>query len=302
MSVYVERLIRAPIESVWNKSQQPDQHQRWDLRFTRIEYLDRVDATEPQRFRYTTRLGFGLAIRGDGESVGERDLPDGSRTSSLRFWSNQPISLIREGRGYWKYLPIGPDTRFLTSYDYETRFGAFGSVVDRAIFRPLIGWATAWSFDRLAMWLEDGVDPVSTARAALVHLVARGTFAFVFAYQGLVPKLLGPAPDEVRMLHDAGVPTGSIIQLLSVIGVGEIGFALVALLAWHRAFPAWVVVFGLIVTTFGLALTSPDVFSAAFNPIALNLGIIALAAIDLIVLPGAPDAGRCRRRPTQAAS
>ena len=39
MSVYVERLIRAPIESVWNKSQQPDQHQRWDLRFTRIEYL-----------------------------------------------------------------------------------------------------------------------------------------------------------------------------------------------------------------------------------------------------------------------
>jgi hypothetical protein len=161
--IYVEALVRAPIDAVWDATQLPQHHQRWDLRFTRIEYLPRADG-EPQRFLYATRLGLGLEIRGEGESVGDKDALDGSRTSALVFGSNDPRSLIRRGSGYWRYVPTEAGTRFITGYDYETRFGVFGRAFDRLLFRPLIGWATAWSFDRLRLWLETGLTPEASLR------------------------------------------------------------------------------------------------------------------------------------------
>ena len=63
-------------------------------------------------------------------------------------------------------MPVDGRVRFLTRYDYETRFGPVGRLVDRLIFRPLIGWATAWSFARLRLWLEDGIDPGVSASVA----------------------------------------------------------------------------------------------------------------------------------------
>lgn len=37
------------------------------------------------------------------------------------------------------------------------------------MFHPLIGWATAWSFDRLRLWIERGIPPeVSRDRALSV--------------------------------------------------------------------------------------------------------------------------------------
>ena len=84
-----------------------------------------------------------MAITGIGETVGERDLADGSRASALQFSSADPRSLIREGSGYWKYAPTDDGIRFVTAYDYRTRFGVLGARVDRFAFRPMIGWATA---------------------------------------------------------------------------------------------------------------------------------------------------------------
>ena len=165
--IYVETLIRAPLDEVWEKTQRPDLHERWDLRFTRIEYLPRAREDEPQRFLYATRIGFGVAIEGRGETVGERERPDGSRASALRFWSDDPKSLILRGSGYWRYVPVADGTRFLTRYDYETRFGRAGRVVDRLVFRPLLGWATAWSFDRLRLWVERGIEPERSLRLLL---------------------------------------------------------------------------------------------------------------------------------------
>lgn len=161
--IYVELLVRAPIDAVWDATQLPHHHQRWDLRFSRIEYLPRADG-EPQRFLYATRLGLGVEIRGEGESVGDKDAADGSRTSALVFGSADRRSLIRQGSGYWRYVPTDAGTRFITGYDYETRFGSMGRAIDRLVFRPLIGWATAWSFDRLRLWLEAGVSPETSLR------------------------------------------------------------------------------------------------------------------------------------------
>ncbi len=151
--------LRAPLDEVWRLTQQPAVHQRWDLRFSEIRYLPRTDESEPQRFLYATRIGFGLAIRGTGESVGERIAASGEATSSLSFASQDWKSLISTGSGYWRYIPLEDGVRFFTWYDYATRFGVVGRVVDRCVFRPLMGWATAWSFDRLRLWLEQRQAP-----------------------------------------------------------------------------------------------------------------------------------------------
>src|SRR5687767_5073998 len=173
MSIYVEILIRAPMHVLWAHTQTPALHVRWDLRFSRIDYLPRALDTEPQRFRYTTRIAFGYEVGGEGETAGLRDLADGSRSSALRFSSGEAVSIIREGSGYWKYIPTAEGIRFLTWYDYRTRFGRVGTLFDRLIFRPLLGWATAWSFDRLRLWLEQHVDPAQAMRQTLVHVIAR---------------------------------------------------------------------------------------------------------------------------------
>ena len=99
------------------------------------------------------RIGFGAAIEGWGETVGER-LDANTRTSALKFGSDDRRSLIRAGSGYWKYEQIADEVRFITGYDYEVRWGPVGWAFDRLLFRPLIGWATAWSFDRLRLWIE----------------------------------------------------------------------------------------------------------------------------------------------------
>ncbi len=156
--------------------------------FTDIEYLPRPDETEPQRFLYATRIGFGQAIQGQGETIGQRDGANGERTSALKFWSDDPKSLIREGAGYWRYVPTQDGLRFLTSYDYRVRFGALGRFFDALVFRPLIGWATAWSFDRLRLWIENGIHPVSSLQRSLIHLVARISLSFVWLYQARSPS------------------------------------------------------------------------------------------------------------------
>ena len=118
-----------------------------------------------QRFVFTTRIGFGLKIRGEGEFVVKR-APDGSRTTALRFWCDDRRSLVRSGRGYWRYVPTHHGVTFLTRFDYDTRFGHLGIALD-CCFRPLVSWATAWSFDRLRLWLETGIPPEVSGRRLL---------------------------------------------------------------------------------------------------------------------------------------
>jgi uncharacterized membrane protein YphA (DoxX/SURF4 family) len=295
--VYVEILVRAPMDALWAHTQTPALHERWDLRFSRIEYLAKLHETEPQRFRYATRIGFGLDVSGEGETVGHRDLTDGSRSSSLKFWSSEPLSIIREGSGYWKYIPSGDGIRFLTWYDYRTRFGGPGALFDRLIFRPLIGWATAWSFDRLRLWLERGVEPARALRQTLVHVIARIALAAVFVYQGVVPKLLARHADEIAMLGDAGISIARSSIALNVIGIAELALAAALLVAWRQRWPVIVCVLSMVVATAAVALHSPRFFQAAFNPFALNVAVAALAIIDLLVLADMPSAARCLRRP-----
>jgi uncharacterized membrane protein YphA (DoxX/SURF4 family) len=297
MSIYVEIRIRAPMQDLWDQTQRPELHERWDLRFSEITYLPRPDAAQPQRFRYATRIGGGLTIEGQGESVGAKDLADGQRVSALSFSSADPRSLILRGSGYWKYIPTADGIRFLTRYDYETRFGRFGRLVDRLAFRPLIGWATAWSFDRLRLLLEQGVDPRSARRQWLAHAVARVGLAIIFAYHGLVPKLLLQNADEFAMLRDVGVSPDKLHAIVVVAGFGEILFAVCLLAFWRFRWPAVLIIAFAFLATIGVAYGSPRYFGGAFNPLSLNLAILCLAIVDLFSLPGSPTASNCLRTP-----
>jgi hypothetical protein len=299
MNIYVELLVRAPMADLWLHTQTPALHEQWDLRFSRIDYLPKADDLETQRFQYATRIGFGLEVTGEGETAGERDLPDGSRTSALKFSSTAFLSLIRDGRGYWKYIPTADGVRFLTWYDYRTRFGAAGALFDNWIFRPLIGWATAWSFDRLRLWLEHRLDPAIAMRQTLIHFVARVTLASIFAYQGLVPKLVARHEHEIAMLRDAGVPVAGSSIILMALGLSECALAAALLLAWHRRWPSQVCLAAVLLATLVVGVNSPRFFASAFNPFSLNLSVASLSAIDLLVLASLPSAARCLRRPSQ---
>jgi hypothetical protein len=150
--IYVETVIAADLDALWTATQDPAQHVRWDVRFTRIT-LDGVTDAGATTFAYERRVP-GHRIRGTGVSIGETQRADGARTSALRFHTDDPLSPIRAGRGYWRYVPHERGVTFVTGYDYSPSWGLLDVVV-----RPLLGWATAWSFDRLRIWLETGVPP-----------------------------------------------------------------------------------------------------------------------------------------------
>ncbi len=294
--IYVEIRIRGDMDELWSKTQDPALHQRWDLRFTDITYLPRKDEPAPQRFLYATRIGFGLGVRGEGESTGNRE-DAGRRVSALKFWSDDPKSLIREGAGYWQYVQEAEGIRFLTWYDYRTRFGPLGKAADRLAFRPLLGWATAWSFDRLRLWIERGIAPETSLRNAAVYGLARATIAAIWLYHGLVPKLLTHQPAEALMMTRAGVNPAAASTLVNVAGGVEIGLGLLVLVAWRQRWPLALTFALMIAALAGSLRYTPEFVVAAFNPVSLNLAVMALAAIGWIAGRDVPSARRCLRKP-----
>ena len=299
MGIYVEIPIASSLDELWEKTQNPELHQRWDLRFTEIEYLPRK-AEEPQKFLYCTRIGLSLKINGKGESTGVRDGDGGARTSSLKFWSADPKSLIKVGSGYWKYVPAGNKIRFFTWYDYETRFGLLGKALDKCLFRPLLGWATAWSFDRLRLWIEKGIPPESSRDRALVYSIARATVAFTWLYHGLFPKLFYHDAAELDLVSRVGTPAARLIMAVTVAGWAEIFFATLLLVLWRHEWPLWLTVVLMLIGIPVVAICAPAYLGAAFNPVTLNLGLAALSAIGLIAGRDLPTATHCLRKPSQS--
>ncbi|HBY58894.1 MAG TPA: hypothetical protein DEH78_03675 [Solibacterales bacterium] len=285
--IYVEIKIAASLEEVWRRTQDPWLHQQWDLRFTSIRYLPKDREDDAQRFHYSTRIGFGLEVEGAGESTGVRQGEDGGAASALKFWSHSPWSLIREGSGYWRYIPVEGGVRFLTWYDYTVRW----PLAD-VLFRPLIHWATAWSFDRLRIWIEQGTSPALSFRLASASALARGAVAFVWLYHGLVPKLWLAHRSEIALLQAAGAP----LALLPWLGAAEALFGVLILFTPRRRWPLWITVVAMPAALIGVAMSAPWALGQAFNPVTLNAAAMVLAAIALRLHPHVPSSTRCITR------
>lgn len=158
--LHVRVRLPAPVEQVWNLTQDHRIHPQWDHRFSSIVMLHEDEqgahlappGTPDPRIQTGTVMRYeknvlGLRIRGFGRYKLHRPV----QQSTFEFWSDAPLSLITRGVGLWRYtaLPEG-GTEFATSYTYEVRWGMLGRVVDRFLFRPLFQRYTEQSFARLA--------------------------------------------------------------------------------------------------------------------------------------------------------
>ena len=291
--------METSLERLWQYTQTPELHSRWDLRFTRIEYLPRTQAEEPQHFLYETQIGFGIKVSGKGMTSGTHSKESGESTSALKFWSDEKISLISAGSGYWKYIPHSKGITFLTWYDYETRHGAAGQVLDRWIFRPLIGWATAWSFDSLRLWLDKDIVPRVSRSLYLVFILANATIALSWLYHGCIPKLLYMETGELTMMQASGLLPGKEAMAVYAVGIGEILFGLAFLFMGRKAYLHYLNIAGLLTLGISAFLIKAEIYKAPFNPATTSFGIIALSLIVLTIRPFLPDAGRCLRQPKQ---
>ncbi|MDA1753332.1 DoxX-like family protein [Bacillus cereus] len=283
------------MEKLWEYTQAPHIHTEWDARFTEISYLEKQEG-EPQKFLYKTKIGFGFEIAGEGESIGEIRKETGERISSLKFWTDNTLSLIQIGRGYWKYTPCKEHIHFETQYDYDTRYGRIGNVIDFYMFRPLLGWATAWSFDALKLWLEKGLHPRLLIRRTMTYWLVCFLFAFVWMYQGIFPKIIFSHPEEMKMLSAIIGATGNSIAILKVIGMLEIIFGIIWLFPVPKQKLFILHIFMLIALTIVAGFTNIISFIEPFNPITLNVLLMGVSIVGYMNSFDLPSAKNCKRK------
>jgi hypothetical protein len=146
--------------------------------------------------------------------------------------------------------------------------------------------------------MERGIDPAVSIQRSLVHAVARVAIAIIFLYQGVVPKLLAQHPSELALLTAIGLAPGAAHATLITIGLAELALGASMLIAWRVR---WLFVLTLAlmpVALIGVAISSPHALLAAFNPVALNTTVAALALVGWITSRDIPSATRClRQRP-----
>lgn len=294
--IYVERTINCLVEDVWTYTQMPQLHEQWDLRFSSITYNEKEKEEDPQRFTYTTNICPGITVSGWGESKGTHEKESGVKTSSLHFGTPQRISPIKEGKGYWQYVPDNSSTVFLTHYDYEMRYGAIGRGFD-TLFRPVMGWATALSFDVLARWLEQGERPRTQYRRFFSYYAIILLFIFIWLYQGLVPKVLGQHPLEIAMLTKLS-PLSSAQASNAIIVVGLLEMAVALLFCFRKLqkalLVAQVALFPLL--TMSAMMAAPHVATDPFNVVTFNVALWVLSIVALMLRDGLPTASSCKRK------
>jgi len=298
--IYVEIDIRSEMDELWAHTQQPELHEQWDLRFSEIYYLPKDQDQAEQAFSYRTRIGFGLNIAGTGITKAQLNHNTGDRLSTLAFKSDQPLSLIQTGHGYWKYCQKNQSIRFLTRYDYKTRFGIVGSWFDALLFRPLFGYATAWSFDTLRLWLEKQIPPAVSIQRALLHYSCILLLAALWLFTGLVPKLLFPESGELEIMKSAGLgflPEGLERPLLYTLGAAEMLLGLTIVFKHRSKLLHIAQIALLIVLSVPVLYGDPQLLTLPFGPLPLTVAMIGLCLVAWVTTNDLPSASRCKRAP-----
>lgn len=293
--IYVAVPIKSKMEHLWTASQDPKKHEQWDLRFSSITYLPKKD-DEPQYFTYETKIGFGIRIAGWGKSTGEVQSRDGSRTSALHFGTDQAISIIREGRGYWKYQPNQDSIDFITQYDYKVNGGTLGKGFDRFIFRPLMGWATALSFDVLKRWLEKEETPSSQYLRFFSGWIITFLFFFIWMYHGLVPKMIHIHPEEISMMTNI-IPLRTEVAktLTAMIGIGEVIFGFCLLIARQKRLWYSLQMIAFPILAISAIIANPDYLAHPFSPLTFHLALVTLSVLGFLLHKDFPTAKSCKR-------
>ena len=121
-------------------------------------------------------------------------------------------------------------------------------------------------------------------------------FAFVWMYQGIVPKLVFTHSEEVKMLSVMVGSTEHSVFILKIIGLLEIIFGVLWLLPFPKRKVFVVHIFMLIALTIAAGFTNIASFTEPFNPITLNILLIGLSIVGYINSTNLPSAKIARGR------
>lgn len=107
------------------------------------------------------------------------------------------------------------------------------------------------------------------------------TLAFLWMYQGLVPKLLWTSTDEIAIWQWFGTSTETAILLGKTSGVIEIIFGVLFLVYPHRILH-YLNIISMIALLFGVMMIFPAHLISAFNPVVMNVAMASLSVVALM--------------------
>ncbi len=129
-----------------------------------------------------------------------------------------------------------------------------------------------------------GFSPMAFMSAeSSVLILCRVALAFSWIYQGAVPKLYCMSSGEVELLgHIIPVYRWACIAV-SWMGAGEIVFGLYLLVA-RRNWVFWFNIVTLCMLLLFVGIFEPGMLTLPFNPLTLNVALIALSLIAILEL------------------
>ncbi len=111
--------------------------------------------------------------------------------------------------------------------------------------------------------------------------ICRATIAFVWLYQGIVPKLLGPHVDEMNMALSIGVSPATATNLSYLGGAAELVMAGCVLWFARKTWPLWLTIALMAGLLAFVLIFTPYLLKGAFNPVTTNLCVVALCVVCL---------------------
>lgn len=141
------------------------------------------------------------------------------------------------------------------------------------------------------------VPTVSTLdRVAQLGRLGSGAIWF---YQGLVPKLLGPHPEELAMAAAFGLAPGIQRAASYTAAVLEIVLAACIVAARRQVWPHALSAVACIALLAFVAIYKPSHLVAPFNPVALNVALAVLSLITVLCIRGFDSNARPHMLPPQ---
>lgn len=114
--------------------------------------------------------------------------------------------------------------------------------------------------------------------------LCRFALAFIWIYQGVVPKWLGPHEDELAMNLVSGVSHEQAVWIAYGGGVLEVLLGLAILVWWRRRWPYQLSAVGIGLLSLFVLWLAPQFLLAAFNAATINVAILVLSLIALVEL------------------
>lgn len=131
--------------------------------------------------------------------------------------------------------------------------------------------------------------PPSQIALGRIRRLCNLAVAGIWLYQGLVPKLLGPHPDELAMSGSFGIASAFQVPVSYAAGVGELLLGICLLLVRHRVWPQFVSAVATAALLGFVAIYSPIYLIGAFNPVVMNSASIALSIAAILAIRAEVD-------------